>query len=149
MQMMVQKLSLIAVAVNRVHSFLWIQPQKIRIIFCIRTEREILIGKINRTVDLAIAIRRYCRSAFQKTAIFSQLIDYLIKLVIKLGRQKPLTMTGPVMKELIAAVTHICTQMTDAAGLSHNLVRLRIAVHLLGLCGRSYFNIHRLSSSSM
>lgn len=74
MQMMVQKLSLIAVAVNRVHSFLWIQPQKIRIIFCIRTEREILIGKNNRTVDLAIAIRRYCRSAFQKTAIFSQLI---------------------------------------------------------------------------
>ena len=61
------------------------------------------------------------------------MIDYLIKLVIKLGRQKPLTMAGPVMEELIAAVTHICTQMTDAAGLSHNLVRLRIAVHLLGL----------------
>ena len=52
MQMMVQKLSLVAVAVNRIHSFLWIQPQKIRIILCIRTEREILTGKINRTVDL-------------------------------------------------------------------------------------------------
>ena len=61
------------------------------------------------------------------------MIDYLIQLVIKLGRQKPFAMTGPVMKELIATVTHICTQMTDAAGLSHNLVRLRIAVHLLGL----------------
>lgn len=56
-QMMVQKLSLVAVAANRVHSFLWIQPQKVGIILCIRTEREILTRKVNRTVDLTVTVR--------------------------------------------------------------------------------------------
>ena len=57
MQMMVQKLSLVAIAVNRVHSLLGIQAQEIGIIFRIRAKRKILTGKVNRTVDLTVTVR--------------------------------------------------------------------------------------------
>ena len=56
-QMIVKEFSLVAIAVNRVHSLLGIQAQEIGIIFRIRAKRKILAGKVNRTVDLTVTVR--------------------------------------------------------------------------------------------
>ena len=98
------------------------------------------------TIGIRPCKRTHIIAVMQKPLIFTERVDNLVKLRLKLVRFPLLSGVKPSSIKAIARGGKITTQMPDAACLPLKLHTLGIGVFLFGLCQSSY--LHQRSSLS-
>ena len=84
LQMTVQPITNIAVAIEVVFSLVRIQSEKVSILFCVNTNTVIVLLGAHFALRSRVAVMRKRFAVMKDVALFPQRIDYLIKLLLKL-----------------------------------------------------------------
>lgn len=150
--MVIQPFTLITVAVDVIHTSVGVKTNHITVVFCIQTEAEIILTRHHPGIGMIPAIMSQCLPTCKDAAmrlIKTQCIDYRIKLILKLLCLQLALVVIPRGIELLSGAAHVTSQMPNASGLRHDLLRLGIAVHSFMGRHRTDCHFHRRYLTSL
>ena len=145
LQVRIQPIPLITVAVDVIHTGVRIQPEHIGVICGIQPETIIMISRGYQSFRMRPTVVRQRSAAFKKCTIgpvCTKDMDDCIEFIFEFLGFEVCLVVIPGREELFAGAVQIASQVPNTPGHSHDLLRLGVAIHLLHAGHGAYRHLH-------
>ena len=146
LQVLIEPIPAIAIAVQVVFASVRVQAQKIGIFFGIHTNAIVARFLLHTALGCAIAVLGKRPAVMKNVAFLTQRVDYIIKLCLELIGFQLLPEIKPAAEKAVAVCIHVCPEVPDQSGLHGNLRALAKGIFVLRLDHCSFFILDHLAS---
>ena len=146
LQVLIEPVPAIAIAVQVVFAPVRVQAQKVGIFFGVHTNTIVARFLLHSALWSAVAVLGK-RPAVMKNVVFlTQRVDHLVKLRLELVGFQFFPEIKPTAEKAVAVRIHVCPEVTDQPGLHGNLCALTEGIFVLRLDHCSFLIFNHLAS---